>query len=134
MAISGLKDTAIVLVSFPMTPIHCVEAKSQVSFDWLMSSSKLQPCLKMCRFIQAFLKTKFAGWKAHFLVGISKKLVCNIHQNGWHITRGTQSERRVLCLESLYYNKSHPSPKLSASLRLMIESLPCLFQSPALFS
>jgi hypothetical protein len=51
--------------------------------------------------------------------------------NGRCITRGTQPKRTVLRLESRCYNKSHPGPKLSASLGLMIESLPCLFQSPA---
>jgi hypothetical protein len=52
-----------------------------------------------------------------------------IHHNGWRITRGTQPKRRVLHLESLYYNKSHPGPNLSASLRLMIESLHCCFKA-----
>jgi hypothetical protein len=43
-----------------------------------------------------------------------------------YITRGTQPERRVLRLECLCYNKWHPGPKLSASLRLRIEaSLVC---------
>jgi hypothetical protein len=37
--------------------------------------------------------------------------MCNIRRNGWHITRDTQPERRVLPLESRGYNKSHPSPK-----------------------
>jgi hypothetical protein len=47
--------------------------KSQVSSDWLTSSSKLHPCLKLCRFIQALLKTKVARWKAHFLLAICEK-------------------------------------------------------------
>jgi hypothetical protein len=40
-----------------------------------------------------------------------KRLMCNIRQNRWCITRGTQLERRVLPLESRSYNKSYPSPK-----------------------
>jgi hypothetical protein len=40
-----------------------------------------------------------------------KRPLCNIHQNGWRITQGTQPERSVLPLESHSYNKSHPSPK-----------------------
>jgi hypothetical protein len=32
-------------------------------------------------------------------------------------------------LESRSYNKSHSNPKLMASLRLMIESIPWLFDS-----
>jgi hypothetical protein len=58
--------------------------------------------------------------------------MCIIRQNGWHITRGTQSERRVLHLESRCYNKSHPGPKLMTSLRLMIESLSLLVSNPCL--
>jgi hypothetical protein len=37
--------------------------------------------------------------------------MCNIHRNGWRITRDMQRERRALPLESRSYNKSHPSPK-----------------------
>jgi hypothetical protein len=40
-----------------------------------------------------------------------KRPLCNICWNGWHITRGTQPKRMLLCLESCSYNKSHPSPK-----------------------
>jgi hypothetical protein len=39
----------------------------------LISSSKLQPCLELCRFAQAPLKTKVARWKAHFLLGTCEK-------------------------------------------------------------
>jgi hypothetical protein len=49
------------------------EAKPRVSFDWFVSSSKLQPYLELCRFIQALFKTKVARWKTHFLIGVSKK-------------------------------------------------------------
>jgi hypothetical protein len=38
-----------------------------------MSSSKLQPCLELCLFAQALLKTKVVRWKAHFLIKISEK-------------------------------------------------------------
>jgi hypothetical protein len=97
-----------------------------------MSSPKLQPCLELCRFIQALLKTKLARWKSHFLSGISKRPLCIIHRNRWRITQGTQPERRVLCLESHCYNKSHPDPKLTASLRLMIECLSLFISNPCL--
>jgi hypothetical protein len=40
-----------------------------------------------------------------------KRPPCNIHQNEWRSTRGTQLKRRVLHLESHSYNKSYPSPK-----------------------
>jgi hypothetical protein len=39
------------------------EAKPQVGSDWLISSSKLQPYLELCRFTQASLKIKVARWK-----------------------------------------------------------------------
>jgi hypothetical protein len=86
------------------------EAKQRVVFDWLLSSSKLQPCLECCRFAQAPLKTKVVRWKAHSFSESVKRLMCNIHWNGWCITRGTQPKSRVLPLESRSYNKSHPSP------------------------
>jgi hypothetical protein len=38
-----------------------------------MSSSKLQPCLELCRFTYVLLKIKVARWKAHFLVDINKR-------------------------------------------------------------
>jgi hypothetical protein len=37
--------------------------------------------------------------------------MCNIHQNGWRITRDTQPERMVLPLESCRNNKSYRNPK-----------------------
>jgi hypothetical protein len=53
-----------ILVSFLMTTEFLTtfvmllgfEAHLEVIFDWLMSSSKLQSCLKLCWFVQAFLK------------------------------------------------------------------------------
>jgi hypothetical protein len=49
-------------------------AKSRVSSDWLMSLSKLQPYLELCRFVQALLKIKVARWKAHFLLGTCENI------------------------------------------------------------
>jgi hypothetical protein len=49
------------------------EAKTWVGSDWLLSSSKLQPCLQLCQFAQALLKTKTARWKAYFLLRIYEK-------------------------------------------------------------
>jgi hypothetical protein len=48
---------------------------------------------------------------AFLLRNCKKGPMCNIHRNGWRITRGTQPERSVLPLESRSYNKSYPSPK-----------------------
>jgi hypothetical protein len=49
------------------------EAKPWVGSDWLLSSSKLQPCLELCWFAQVLLKTKIARWKAHFLLKMCEK-------------------------------------------------------------
>jgi hypothetical protein len=98
-----------------MTLIPCVKAKPWVRSDWLVSSSKLQPCLELYRFIQTLLKTKVAGWNMHFLLKFCKKT---------HVqhSSGLTTSLRLLRLESRGYNKLHPSPKLTASLRLMIRS------------
>jgi hypothetical protein len=70
-----------------------------------------------------FLRTKVARWKEHFIIRISKRPLCITRRNGWCITRGTQSERRMLHLESCCYNKPHSGPKLTTSLKLMNISL-----------
>jgi hypothetical protein len=49
---------------------------------------------------------------------LAKRSHIQLRSNGWHITRGTQPERRVLCLESCCYNKSDPGPKPIASPNL----------------
>jgi hypothetical protein len=49
------------------------EAKPRVGSDWFLSSSKLQPYLELCRFVQTLLKTKVARWKAHLLLSVCKK-------------------------------------------------------------
>jgi hypothetical protein len=54
--------------------------------------------------------------------------MCNIHQNGWRITQGTQPERRMLPW-SLIATISHIlALKLTASRCLMIGSLSLLFE------
>jgi hypothetical protein len=55
------------------TLLHRCEVKPRVGSDWLLSLFKLQPCLELCRFIQALLKTKVARWKEHFLLGTYEK-------------------------------------------------------------
>jgi hypothetical protein len=58
VAISGLKDTAVVLSWLLMIGFLVGEAKPWVGSEWLVSSSKLQHCLKLCQFTQTLLKTK----------------------------------------------------------------------------
>jgi hypothetical protein len=71
MAMPGSNDTSRdpSKLSHDALFLKC-EVKSRVGSDWLIRSSKLQPCLELCRFFQVLLKTKFAKWKAHFLLGI----------------------------------------------------------------
>jgi hypothetical protein len=71
MAMPGSKDTRCnpSKLSYDTLFLRC-EAKSRVDSDWLISSSKLQPCLELCWFVQALLKTKFVKWKTHFLLRI----------------------------------------------------------------
>jgi hypothetical protein len=59
MAMSDFKDNHHNPSELSHGPSFLVFAvKSWVSSDWLMSSSKLQSCLELCRFVQALLKTK----------------------------------------------------------------------------
>jgi hypothetical protein len=95
------------------------EAKLWVSSDWSISLYKLQPSLELYRFAQALLKTKAIRWKAHLILRVAKGPLCNIHQNGWRITRGTQPESRMLHLESRSYHKSYSSPKAYCFLRIV---------------
>jgi hypothetical protein len=61
LAQAWLSQTLVaILASLSMTPCSLGEAKPRVGSDWLVSSSKLQPCLALCRFAQAPLKIKVA--------------------------------------------------------------------------
>jgi hypothetical protein len=97
-----------------------------------VSSSKLQHCLELCDLPRRFLRQKLQDGKRISSSRLVKGPMCIIRQNGWRITQDTQLERRVLCLESHCYNKLHPDPKLSTSLRLMIESLTLFVSNPCL--
>jgi hypothetical protein len=44
--------------------ISCVKNQMWVRYEWLMSSSKLQPCLELCQFAQALLKIELQGGNA----------------------------------------------------------------------
>jgi hypothetical protein len=58
------------------------------------------------------MESAFPRWK------LAKRSHLHLLPNGWRISRGTQPERRMLCLESYCYNKSDSGPKSTASLRL----------------
>jgi hypothetical protein len=57
------------------------------------------------------LRQKLQDGKRISFSEFARRSMCNIHQNGWCITRCMHPERRVLPLESRSYNKLHPNPK-----------------------
>jgi hypothetical protein len=93
-----------------------------------MSSSKLQPCLKLCRFVQALLKTRIARWKVHFLIKLAKEsCVTFIRTDG--VLLEVWNRKGECCAWSLIATTSRIlALKLTASLRLLIRS-PSLFVS-----
>jgi hypothetical protein len=99
-----------------------------------MSLSKLQSCLELCRFIQALLKTKVVRWKLHFLLGICKKTIVQHSSERMAYYSRYATGKKGVALGVSGYNKSHPSPKLTASLRLMIGSLSSFVSNPCLTS
>jgi hypothetical protein len=120
--------------AFTWLLIHGVEAKPQVSFDWLATSSKLQPYLNCTGSSKHFLRQDLQDGKRISSSALVKRLMCSIHQNGWRITRGTQSERRVLRFETRRYNKSHPIPKSYCFSKIVDKSLSLFVSDPCLTS
>jgi hypothetical protein len=86
------------------------EAKPWVSFDCLISSSKLQPGLELCQFVQALIKTKVVRWKVHLLLRSCEKTL---------VQHSSERESRILHLESRSYHKSYSSPKAYCFLRIV---------------
>jgi hypothetical protein len=78
-----------------------------------------------------FLRQKLLDGKCISSSELAKRLLCDIRRNGWRITRGTQPERKILCLESHCY-KLCPGPTLSTSLRLDEHKLFCVVPNPYL--
>jgi hypothetical protein len=84
--------------------ISCVKNQMWVRYEWLMSSSKLQPCLELCQFAQALLKTELQGEKCISLLALARGSNYDILLDGWRITRDTQPKRKILFLDSCCYN------------------------------
>jgi hypothetical protein len=88
--------------------------------------------LNCAGFPRRLLRQKLQDGKRISSSGFVKRPMCNIRQNGWRITRGTQLKKRLLHLESCCHNKSHSGHKLTSSLRLdehqpfLVVSNPCL--------
>jgi hypothetical protein len=107
-------------------------AKSQVSSVWLMSLSKLQPCLQLCRFVQTLLKTKVIRWKAHFLLRTCEKDPCASFIRTGGVLLKIRNWKEECCTWSLLATTSRIlTLKLTASLRLLVRSFSLLFQSLA---
>jgi hypothetical protein len=66
-----------------------------------------------------FLRWKLSDGRCISSFEVTKRPLCNIHQNRWRITRGMQLESRMLHLESRSYNKSYSSPKAYCFLRIV---------------
>jgi hypothetical protein len=77
------------------TLFHVIEIKPQVGSDWLMSSPKLQPCLELCRFTQALLKTKVTIWKAHSLSELAKDHVHHSSEQMAYYSRYKTGKKNV---------------------------------------
>jgi hypothetical protein len=98
-----------------------------------VSSSKLQPCLELCRFIQAPLKTKVARWKTHFLLRVCEKTSVQ-HSSEWmaYYSRCT-TRKKGCCPWSHVATTSHIlSLTLTASLRMTARSLSLFVSNPCL--
>jgi hypothetical protein len=78
----------------------------------------LKPCLELCQFVQALLKTKVARSKAYSLIGISKKTLGVSFGRTDGVLLELCNRKRMLRLDSCCYKKSHSSPKLVTSLIL----------------
>jgi hypothetical protein len=68
---------------------------------------------------RCFLRRKLQDGKCISYSEVVKRPLCNIHRNGWCITRGTQPKSRMLHLESRSCNKSYPSPKAYCSTKIV---------------
>jgi hypothetical protein len=113
------KTLIAILASFPMTsnPLRLRLSHGLVHTSrWALPNCIL--VLNCPDSPKCFLRQKLQDEKRTASLELAKRPMHTIHQNWWHITRGTQSERRVLCLESRCYNKSCPGPMLSTSPRL----------------
>jgi hypothetical protein len=93
-----------------------------------MSSSKLQSCLELCRFIQALLKIRVTRYKVHFLIGLARG-PCTTFVRTDGVLLEVRNRKGECCTWSLVATTSRIlALKFTASLRLLIRS-PSLFVS-----
>jgi hypothetical protein len=108
------------------------EAKPRVGSDWLLSSSKLQPCLELCQFARRFLRQKLQDGKRISFSEYVKSPICNIHRNGWRITRGCNRREECHTWSLVDTTSRILALKLTTSLRLMIRRLFLIVSKPCL--
>jgi hypothetical protein len=96
----------------------------------VISSSKLQLHLELCRFVHALLKIKFAKWKVHFLLRICETAHVQ-HSSEWMAYYSRYAtEKKGCCPWSRIAITSHIlALKLTASQRLILRSLSLLLES-----
>jgi hypothetical protein len=113
----------------------CVKSQVGVSSDWLMSFSKLQHHLELCRFAQMLFKTKFARWKLRFpSLKINKEVTFVIFFWTDGILHEVHNWEGRCCVWSLIATTSCVLALCLVLLQdLMNVSFPCCFQIPANF-
>jgi hypothetical protein len=74
-----------------------------------MSSSKLQSCLELCRFIQTLFNKRVARWKVYFIIRLAKGHCATFIRTDGVLRYATGKESVVV--ESHSYSTSHLSPK-----------------------
>jgi hypothetical protein len=113
LAQTWLSQTPVaILASFPMTPCSMGVKLSRglvLTSCWARSNCNL--VLNYAGSPRRLLRQKLQDGKCISFARSTKRPMCNIRQNGWCITQGTQPERRMTYLESRSYNKSYHSTK-----------------------
>jgi hypothetical protein len=133
MATLDLKDTRRNASKLSHDPnSFCVKLSHKLVLTGWWAHPNCNRVLNCASSSRRFIRQKLQDGKCISSSEFAKKNMCISHQNGYRITRGTQSERRVLHLESCSYNKSHPSPKAYCFSKIddrkpfLICSNPCL--------
>jgi hypothetical protein len=123
------KDTRRNPSKFPMTPYFLgVKLSRGLVLIGCWAHPNCNIVLNCVGSLRHLLRQKLQDGKWISSSEFVKRPLCNIHQNRWRITQGTQPERRMLPC-SLVATTSHIlALKLTASRLLMIGSLSLLFE------
>jgi hypothetical protein len=123
------KDTIAILANFTMTPCSLgVKLSPGLVLTGWWACPNCNLVLNCADSPRRLLRQKLQDGKRISSSEFVKKPLCNIYQNEWCITPGTQLARRVFPC-SLIATTSHIlALKLTASRRLMIKSVSLLFE------